>query len=56
MPAGVVAMELDRTTGRPADATTPAERRYTEYFLPGTEPGARLVDPLRIWSWGPLAF
>ena len=49
-------MELDRETGLPADATTPPERRYTEHFLPGTEPGARLVDPVGIWAWGPLAF
>jgi 1A family penicillin-binding protein len=55
-PSTLVAMEIDRQTGRPADATTPPERRYTEYFLPGTEPGARLVDPVRVWAWGPLAF
>jgi penicillin-binding protein 1A len=55
-PAGLVAMEIDRETGRPADAMTPPERRYTEHFLAGTEPGARLVDPVGIWGWGPLAF
>ena len=55
-PADLVAVEMDRDTGRPADATTPPERRYMEHFLPGTEPGARLVDPVRIWAWGPLTF
>ena len=37
---------LDRATGALADTTTPPERRYTEYFLPGTEP-----EPLRSVPW-----
>jgi penicillin-binding protein 1A len=37
-PGGVVSAELDRETGRVAELTTPPERRYTEYFLGGTEP------------------
>ena len=45
-PLGLITAELDRTTGQLADATTPAERRYTEYFLPGTEP-----EPLRSIPW-----
>ena len=45
-PAGLVAAELDRVTGLPADATTPPERRFTEYFVPGTEP-----EPLRSIPW-----
>jgi 1A family penicillin-binding protein len=45
-PAGLVTAELDRATGFLADATTPAERRYTEYFVPGTEP-----EPLRSVPW-----
>jgi penicillin-binding protein 1A len=56
VPPGVVAMDLDRQTGQPADALTPPERRYTEYFLEGTEPGARLVDPWKVFQWGPLAY
>ena len=56
MPDGIVAVEVDRLTGHPADATTPPERRYTEYFLEGTEPGARLVDPWKVWQWGPLTY
>ncbi len=38
VPAGLVAADLDRATGLLADAATPVERRYTEYFVPGTEP------------------
>jgi 1A family penicillin-binding protein len=45
-PLGLITAELDRTTGQLADATTPAERRYTEYFIPGTEP-----EPLRSIPW-----
>ena len=53
-PAGVVAVELDRVTGRPADPFTPAERRYVEYFLAGTEPGA--IGAWRLFQWGPIGF
>jgi len=45
-PVGLVTAELDRATGQLADATTPPERRYTEYFIPGTEP-----EPLRSVPW-----
>ncbi|HEV7994221.1 MAG TPA: PBP1A family penicillin-binding protein [Gemmatimonadaceae bacterium] len=45
-PVGLVTAELDRTTGQLADALTPPERRYTEYFVPGTEP-----EPLRSIPW-----
>jgi 1A family penicillin-binding protein len=45
-PLGLVTAELDRTTGQLADATTAPDRRYTEYFLPGTEP-----EPLRSIPW-----
>ncbi|CAN5913897.1 PBP1A family penicillin-binding protein [soil metagenome] len=45
-PHGLVTAELDRTTGLLADVTTPPERRYTEYFVPGTEP-----QPLRDVPW-----
>jgi 1A family penicillin-binding protein len=37
-PLGLVVAELDRLTGQLADSSTPPERRYTEYFIPGTEP------------------
>jgi penicillin-binding protein 1A len=45
-PPTVVSAELDRDTGLLADLDTPPERRYTEYFLAGTEP---LL--LRLDSW-----
>lgn len=45
--------ELDRLTGLPADSTTPPERRYTEFFLPGTEPPAVRVAQWRRYLWVP---
>lgn len=45
-PPGLVSVDIDRTTGKPADAQTPADRRYAEWFLEGTEPGAAP------WPWG----
>jgi membrane carboxypeptidase/penicillin-binding protein len=51
-PAGLVSGELDRATGMVADATTPADRRYTEYFLEGTEPAGLQWDPWRIFELG----
>ena len=50
-PVGMVTAELDRATGLLADATTPPERRYTEFFIPGTEP-----EPLRSVPWKTGAF
>ncbi|MEP6618724.1 MAG: PBP1A family penicillin-binding protein [bacterium] len=50
-PVGLVIAELDRTTGQLADANTPVERRYTEYFIPGTEP-----EPLRSVPWKGAVF
>jgi penicillin-binding protein 1A len=52
-PAGVVAVDLDRSTGKPADASTPVDRRYTEWYLEGTEPGAP-VWPWSIFRFGPI--
>ena len=48
--------EMDRDLGKLADAATPIERRFTEYFLPGTEPGALRVDARRLFILGPLPF
>ncbi len=45
-PLGMITAELDRLTGQVADATTPPAQRYTEYFIPGTEP-----EPLRSVPW-----
>ena len=53
-PEGLVTAELDRDTGQPATPATPPERRYTEYFLPGTEPGAVKVTPWSIFASGPI--
>ena len=55
-PSGLVTAELDRRTGKLADASTPAEHRYTEYFLAGTEPGALRVDVRRLFALGPIMF
>jgi penicillin-binding protein 1A len=45
-PVGLITAELDRTTGQLADASTPPSQRYTEYFIPGTEP-----EPMRNVPW-----
>jgi penicillin-binding protein 1A len=56
VPPGLVIAEMDRDSGKLADATTPIERRFTEYFLPGTEPGPLRVDALRLFMLGPIPF
>jgi penicillin-binding protein 1A len=56
VPPGLITAQLDRATGKLADALTPPERRYTEYFLPGTEPGALRVDARRLFMLGPIVF
>jgi penicillin-binding protein 1A len=51
-PGGLVTVQLNRATGDTATAETPPEQRYGEYFLEGTEPGARHFDLdafLRMW-------
>ena len=45
-PVGLVTAELSRTTGLLADGATPPRERYTEFFVPGTEP-----EPLRSIPW-----
>lgn len=54
-PPGVVAVDVDRSTGKPADASTPADRRYTEWFLTGTEPGA-IAWTLSLFRLGPISY
>ena len=56
VPPGLISAELDRETGKLADPSTPPDRRYTEYFLPGTEPGALRVDARRLFALGPIVF
>jgi penicillin-binding protein 1A len=56
MPTGLIVAELDRETGEIASASTAPEQRYTEYFLPGTEPSALRLDVRRLFTWGPIRF
>ena len=53
-PPGLIKADLDRLSGKLAETSTPAERRYTEWFLPGTEPGALRVDVKRLFMLGPI--
>jgi penicillin-binding protein 1A len=55
-PVGVISGELDRVTGQLATPSTPADRRYTEYFVEGTEPEPLRADPWKIFRWGPIGF
>jgi penicillin-binding protein 2D len=52
LPAGLVGVDFDRDTRAPADSVTAQDRRYTEYFLEGTEPG----NPWSIFEAGPIIF
>ena len=53
-PADLVSVELDRTTGLPADSLAPPDRRYVEYFLPGTEPEPMRNNPWKLPQWGAI--
>ncbi len=53
-PEGLVSAEMDRETGQLASLDTPPERRYLEYFIPGTEPEAIRPNAWRIFSAGPI--
>lgn len=55
-PLGVISGELDRLTGQMATPSTPADRRYTEYFVEGTEPEILRADPWKVFKWGPIGF
>jgi penicillin-binding protein 1A len=55
-PVGVISGELDRATGLLATPDTPASRRYTEYFVEGTEPEQLRLDPWKIFRFGAFAF
>ena len=54
-PPGLVPVELDRATGQPSDGRTPDERRYVEWFMAGTEPGAP-VWPWSLFRLGPIGY
>jgi penicillin-binding protein 1A len=55
-PPGIVVADFDRETGALATATTPPERRYTEYFIDGTEPVELRMDMWRILKPGTIIF
>lgn len=55
-PPGVTTEVLDRQTGALAAADTPNDQRYLEYFIPGTEPGALLIQARRLFALGPIVF
>jgi 1A family penicillin-binding protein len=55
-PLGVIMGEVDRETSQLATDMTPADRRYTEYFVEGTEPPPLRADPWKIFAWGPIIF
>ena len=55
-PPGIVYAELDRETGVLADVLTPADRRFVEFFLEGTEPAPLKADPWRMPQFGPIVF
>jgi penicillin-binding protein 1A len=55
-PLGVISGEVDRLTGQLATPATPANRRYVEYFVEGTEPEPLRADPWKIFQWGPIGF
>ena len=55
-PEGLISAELDRQTGMLATVETPEERRYTEYFLDGTEPIELRMNAWRILKGGVVIF
>ena len=55
-PTGVISGDVDRATGELATDQTPADRRYTEYFVEGTEPAPLRADPWKVFGWGPIIF
>lgn len=55
-PLGVIMGDVDRATGELATDLTPPDRRYTEYFVEGTEPPSLRADPWKVFGWGPIIF
>jgi len=53
-PDGLVYAEMDKDTGLVATPMTAPDRRYVEYFLPGTEPVEMRNNPWKVPQWGPL--
>jgi penicillin-binding protein 1A len=55
-PVGVIFGDVDRATGQLATNQTPADRRYTEYFVEGREPAELRADPWKVFAAGPIIF
>ncbi len=55
-PGGLISADLDRQTGTVADDLTPPERRYTEYYLDGTEPLDLRPSAWKLFKVGPIIF
>jgi penicillin-binding protein 1A len=53
-PAGLTFAYFDRATGQLATAETPRDRRYMEYFIPGTEPEPFRSNPWKVVQWGAM--
>jgi penicillin-binding protein 1A len=53
-PDGLVFAQLDRDVASLATPDSPLDKRYVEYFLPGTEPQQLRDNPWKIPQWGPL--
>ncbi|HEY4132666.1 MAG TPA: PBP1A family penicillin-binding protein, partial [Gemmatimonadaceae bacterium] len=53
-PDGLTYAELDRETALLATPQTPPDRRYIEYFIPGTEPAELRNNPWKVPQFGPL--
>jgi penicillin-binding protein 1A len=53
-PDGLVYAEIDRDSASLATPFTPPDKRYVEYFLPGTEPPELRDNPWKVPRWGPL--
>jgi hypothetical protein len=49
---GLLALEVDAQTGLLASRWCPADRRYLEFYIPGTEPSEQCDDTAR----GPSRF
>ena len=53
-PDGLVFAELNRDAATIATPDVPLDKRYVEYFLPGTEPQQLRDNPWKVPQWGPL--
>jgi 1A family penicillin-binding protein len=53
-PGGLTFAHFDRATGELATPETPRDRRYLEYFIPGTEPEPLRSNPWRVVQWGAM--